>query len=254
MLTYFLLGQRTGWRVNASLLPIVIGLVFCSLSDSSFHVLGFTAALLSNCVDCVQNVLTKRLLNRSYTYVKPTRASLKPCNAGLTRVLLSVSQLQLYTSIVGASLQLFFIGLNWMTAPPKIQHQAAGSPSDVSALYVIVLLTFAGLGFYLQSAFAYMLMSLVSPVTHSVANCVKRALLITLSIFHFGDVVTPLNWSGMALVIVGVYVFNAASRLENAKKAQSIAPPLSGSSGSSIERSTISVLSEIRIDKMGKLG
>lgn len=67
VLTYFLLGQRTGWRVNASLLPIVTGLVFCSLSDSSFHIIGFTAALLSNCVDCVQNVLTKRLLNRSYT-------------------------------------------------------------------------------------------------------------------------------------------------------------------------------------------
>lgn len=69
ILTYFLLGQRTGWRVNVSLLPIVTGLVFCSLSDSSFHIIGFTSALLSNCVDCIQNVLTKKLLNRSYTYV-----------------------------------------------------------------------------------------------------------------------------------------------------------------------------------------
>ena len=70
MLTYFLLGQRTGWRVNFSLVPIGTGLVFCSLSDNSFHVLGFTAALMSNCTDCIQNVLTKRLLIRSYTYVE----------------------------------------------------------------------------------------------------------------------------------------------------------------------------------------
>jgi drug/metabolite transporter (DMT)-like permease len=69
VLTYFLLGQRTEWRVNLSLIPIVLGLVFCSLSDSSFHVIGFIAALMSNCVDCIQNVLTKRLLNRSYSYV-----------------------------------------------------------------------------------------------------------------------------------------------------------------------------------------
>ena len=69
LLTYFLLGQRTTWKVNFSLIPIVTGLIFCSLSDSSFHVIGFVAALMSNCVDCIQNVLTKRLLNRSYSYV-----------------------------------------------------------------------------------------------------------------------------------------------------------------------------------------
>jgi solute carrier family 35 protein E2 len=73
VLTYILLGQRTGWRVNASLVPIVMGLVFCSLSDASFHVIGFVAALMSNCVDCIQNVLTKRLLNRSYTCVQLLR-------------------------------------------------------------------------------------------------------------------------------------------------------------------------------------
>lgn len=69
VLTYFLLGQRTGWRVNFSLIPIVTGLVFCSLSDTSFHIIGFVAAVLSNCVDCIQNVLTKKLLNRSYRCV-----------------------------------------------------------------------------------------------------------------------------------------------------------------------------------------
>lgn len=161
---------------------------------------------------------------------------------------LSVSQLQLYTSVIAVVMQLLFIAYNWATAPAS--RSAKSRPDDKSSAFIFGLLVCDGLGFYLQSAFAYLLMSLVSPVTHSVANCVKRALLIMLSIFHFGDIVTPLNWSGMVLVIVGVYVFNAASRLErqvagdgkSVEDKARIAPSLSA-----IQRSTILALSEIRI-------
>ncbi|TYZ62360.1 hypothetical protein PybrP1_001859 [[Pythium] brassicae (nom. inval.)] len=243
ILTYLLLGQRTGWRVNVSLLPIVTGLVCCSMSDSSFHIIGFTAALLSNCVDCIQNVLTKKLLNRSYT----------------------VSQLQLYTSVIAVAMQLAFILYNWAAFPAY--HGTHTWHGDRSPVFVLALLVCDGLGFYFQSAFAYVLMSLVSPVTHSVANCAKRALLIMLSIFRFGDIVTPLNWSGMVLVIFGVYFFTMASRLERdvigagtgtgtggeskgGSKGSLIAPSISDA----IQRSTIVALSEIRIDKSGKLG
>ncbi|TMW62452.1 hypothetical protein Poli38472_005070 [Pythium oligandrum] len=219
VLTYLMLGQRTGWRVNMSLIPIVTGLVFCSLSDSSFHIIGFTAALLSNCVDCIQNVLTKKLLNRAY----------------------SVSQLQLYTSIIAVVMQLTFIGYNWMSTPR--QGVVPATVKDHSSFYHFFVLLMAGFGFYFQSAFAYVLMSLVSPVTHSVANCVKRALLITLSIYHFGDVVTFMNWSGMALVIGGVYFFSEASRLERMAELKSVAPVMS----KRVETRTIDSLSEVII-------
>ncbi|KAG1709058.1 hypothetical protein DVH05_022689 [Phytophthora capsici] len=223
VLTYLLLGQRTGWRVNFALIPIVTGLIFCSLSDSSFHVIGFIAALMSNCVDCIQNVLTKRLLNRSY----------------------STSQLQLYTSIIAVAMQLMFIFYNWMATPPDPALEA--SKTDRSSMYVFVVLALDGTAFYIQSALAYMLMSLVSPVTHSVANCVKRALIIVLSIYRYGEVVTPLNWCGMALVILGVYGFNSASRIEREQAAKG--PIIAPASSPFVQTSTISNLSEIRIEK-----
>ncbi|EEY61802.1 Drug/Metabolite Transporter (DMT) Superfamily [Phytophthora infestans T30-4] len=223
VLTYFLLGQRTGWRVNFSLIPIVLGLIFCSLSDSSFHVIGFIAALMSNCVDCIQNVLTKRLLNRSY----------------------STTQLQLYTSIIAVAMQLTFIAYNWMATPPEPALEV--KRTDRSTAFVFVVLVLDGMCFFVQSALAYMLMSLVSPVTHSVANCVKRALIIVLSIYRYGEDVTPLNWCGMVLVIFGVYVFNAASRLE---REQAIKGPIIAPAKSTfVETSTISNLSEIRVEK-----
>ncbi|RLN94192.1 hypothetical protein BBJ28_00024296 [Nothophytophthora sp. Chile5] len=220
VLAYFLLGQRTGWRVNVSLIPIVSGLIFCSLSDSSFHVVGFIAALMSNCVDCIQNVLTKRLLNRSYSY------------------------LQLYTSILAVGMQLVFIFYSWMAAPPD--PTLVATKSNRSSLFIFVVLVLDGACFYIQSALAYMLMSLVSPVTHSVANCVKRALIIVLSIYRYGEVVTPLNWSGMVLVIFGVYVFNSASRVERAAATKG---PIIAPVASFVETSTIGELSEIRIEK-----
>lgn len=156
-------------------------------------------------------------------------------------------------------MQLAFILYNWATSPAS--RGASVRHGDKSQTYIFALLVCDGLGFYFQSAFAYLLMSLVSPVTHSVANCVKRALLIMLSIFHFGDIVTPLNWSGMVLVIFGVYFFNMASRLERevsgsefGDKSKSKGSLIAPSFGEVIQRSTIAALSEIRIDKSGKLG
>jgi hypothetical protein len=50
-------------QVNLSLLPVVTGLVLCSATELSFTALGFGAAVLTNCVDCIQNVFSKKLLS-----------------------------------------------------------------------------------------------------------------------------------------------------------------------------------------------
>jgi multidrug transporter EmrE-like cation transporter len=142
-------------------------------------------------------------------------------------------------------MQLVFIFYNWMATPPDPALEA--SKTDRSATFVFGLLIVDGMCFYVQSALAYMLMSLVSPVTHSVANCVKRALIIVLSIYRYGEDVTPLNWSGMVLVILGVYVFNSASRAEREQAAKG--PLIAPAVPSFVQTSTISALSEIRIEK-----
>ena len=54
--SFFILGQRTTWMENASLVPVVLGLALCSYTEVSFNQIGFIAAMSTNCVDCVQNV------------------------------------------------------------------------------------------------------------------------------------------------------------------------------------------------------
>lgn len=59
---------------------------------------------------------------------------------------------------------------------------------------------------------AYAVMGLISPVTQSVANTLKRALLIWLSVLYFGNPVTWLSALGTAMCIGGVFAYNHARR------------------------------------------
>ena len=59
---------------------------------------------------------------------------------------------------------------------------------------------------------AYAVMGLISPVTQSVANTLKRALLIWLSVLYFGNPVTWLSALGTAICISGVFSYNHARR------------------------------------------
>ena len=182
VLTYVMLRQKTTLVVTLSLVPIVLGLILCSLTEISFNLIGFLAAMTANCLDCVQNVMTKRLLNRSYT----------------------VGTIQLYTSIIGGCLQLPVALIAFFTT--GIVSQAA----PFGPMTVAASLVFDGFAFYLQSLFAYCVMQLVSPVSHSVANTAKRAILILMSIHHYGHPVLLSNWLGMLLILIGVFGYNHA--------------------------------------------
>lgn len=63
-----MLHERTTWMVNVSLVPVMAGLMLCSATELSFNAIGFTAALLNNCVDCIQNVYSKKLLTGLLIY------------------------------------------------------------------------------------------------------------------------------------------------------------------------------------------
>lgn len=76
-----------------------------------------------------------------------------------------------------------------------------------------------GVCYHLQSVTAFMVMQEISAVSQSVANTVKRALLIWLSVWHFGNPMTTLGVTGSAIVFLGVLAYQYAiyqkSRLEN---------------------------------------
>merc|ERR1712002_740788 len=72
-----------------------------------------------------------------------------------------------------------------------------------------------GIFFHFQTITAYVLMDFISPVTHSVANTGKRALLIWLSVLLFGNPVTFLSGLGTLTVILGVLLYNKAQDIDS---------------------------------------
>ena len=60
-------------------------------------------------------------------------------------------------------------------------------------------------------------MQRVSPVTHSVSNSVKRAVVISASVIIFGTPTSPLNILGTTIALFGVYCYSTV--LSKLKKA-----------------------------------
>ncbi|KAI5101527.1 solute carrier family 35 member E2B [Silurus meridionalis] len=52
IMSRLILGEYTGFWVNLSLFPVMAGLALCTATEISFNMLGFSAALSTNIMDC----------------------------------------------------------------------------------------------------------------------------------------------------------------------------------------------------------
>ena len=53
-----------------------------------------------------------------------------------------------------------------------------------------------------------MILERVSPVTHSVGNCLKRVIVIVASVIFFQNPVSPLNALGTGIALSGVFLYS----------------------------------------------
>ncbi|KAE8592907.1 hypothetical protein XENTR_v10018914 [Xenopus tropicalis] len=186
IMSRLILGEYTGMMVNLSLLPVMAGLALCTATELSFNIVGFSAALSTNIMDCLQNVFSKKLLSGDkYRFSPP--------------------ELQFYTS--AAAVIMLIPAWIFMMDMPLIGKSGKSFHYNWD---IIVLLLIDGVLFHLQSITAYALMGKISPVTFSVASTVKHALSIWLSIIIFGNKITSLSAVGTVLVIIGVLLYNKA--------------------------------------------
>nr|XP_020136890.1 solute carrier family 35 member E2 isoform X2 [Microcebus murinus]XP_020136891.1 solute carrier family 35 member E2 isoform X3 [Microcebus murinus] len=141
IMSRMILGEHTGLLVNLSLVPVMAGLALCTATEMSFNILGFSAALSTNIMDCLQNVFSKKLLSGDkYRFSAP--------------------ELQFYTS-AAAMAMLVPAWIFFMDAPVIGRSgKSFGYNQDI----VLLLLT-DGVLFHLQSVTAYALMGKISPVT-----------------------------------------------------------------------------------------
>ncbi|XP_022737258.1 phosphoenolpyruvate/phosphate translocator 1, chloroplastic-like isoform X2 [Durio zibethinus] len=66
---------------------------------------------------------------------------------------------------------------------------------------------------------SYMILQRVSPVTHSVGNCVKRVVVIVSSVLFFKTPVLPINSLGTGIALAGVFLYSRVKRIKPTAKA-----------------------------------
>mmetsp|Transcript_99338 Transcript_99338/g.289912 ORF Transcript_99338/g.289912 Transcript_99338/m.289912 type:complete len:366 (-) Transcript_99338:85-1182(-) len=222
IVAYLMLGETTTLPVIGSLIPVAGGLVMVSYSELSFNVIGFSAAVATNVIECVQNVFSKRLLAREYT------ASQLQFYTSLTALALQAPLMLLTSStdaapVTAAPLQMGLVHNATATVmePPDVFDNATGAGPGAADLALshraLAILWVDGVLYHLQSVVAYVVMSYLSPVTVSVVNTLKRALLIWISVLVFGNPVTPLAQLGTAVCLLGALWYNVARQASQSR-------------------------------------
>ncbi|KAK3133042.1 hypothetical protein QOZ80_6AG0531290 [Eleusine coracana subsp. coracana] len=196
LLSAMFLGELPTPWVVMSLLPIVGGVALASLTEASFNWAGFWSAMASNVTFQSRNVLSKKLM------VKKEE---------------SLDNINLFSIITVMS---FFLlaPVTLLTEGVKVSPaflQSAGL--NLKQIYMRSLI--AAFCFHAYQQVSYMILARVSPVTHSVGNCVKRVVVIVTSVLFFRTPVSPINSLGTGIALAGVFLYSQLKRLKPKPKA-----------------------------------
>nr|XP_023929420.1 phosphoenolpyruvate/phosphate translocator 1, chloroplastic-like [Quercus suber]POE89380.1 phosphoenolpyruvate/phosphate translocator 1, chloroplastic [Quercus suber] len=194
VLSAMFLGELPTFWVVASLVPIVGGVALASVTEASFNWAGFWSAMASNLSNQSRNVLSKKVMVKS--------------EESLDNITL-FSIITVMSFILLAPVALFMEGVKF--TPTFLQ--SAGL--NVNQIYTRSFL--AALCFHAYQQVSYMILQRVSPVTHSVGNCVKRVVVIVSSVLFFKTPVSPINTLGTGVALSGVFLYSQLKRLKPKK-------------------------------------
>ncbi|XP_021773019.1 phosphoenolpyruvate/phosphate translocator 2, chloroplastic-like [Chenopodium quinoa] len=199
LLSVLFLGERPNIWVVLTLVPIVGGVALASFTEASFNWLGFGSAMASNLTNQSRNVLSKKLMVKE--------------EEGLDNInLFSIITLICFVFLLPTA-----ILIDGVKFSPSYFQLAANQGLNIKELCVRALV--AGLCFHTYQQVSYMILGMVSAVTHSVGNCLKRVVVIVSSVIFFRTPISPLNSFGTALALAGVFLYTRVKRLKPKLKA-----------------------------------
>jgi len=191
------LKQVFAMPVYLSLVPVIFGVALASANEVSFSTISLVSGLLSNVCFALRAISAKRLMS------KPVGSNMDAQNLyGVLTVLALIAILPLALLAEGRTI-------------------AAGTLATIEQVGLprfLRMLLFAGLSHYTYNECAFLALSSIHPVTHAVANTIKRIAVIVVSVLYFRNPLTPTGALGSAIAIVGVMCYSIA-------KAKAAPPP-----------------------------
>jgi solute carrier family 35 protein E1 len=198
-----------------SLIPLTLGVMLACAAELRGNILGILYAFLAAIIFVTQNIFSKRLFNEAAKAEadgqhlqsrKLDKLNLLFYSSGMAFV--CTAPLWFWSEGLGLLGDFFFDGtLDLEIHPNSFDHGRL-------ALEFI----FNGTFHFGQNIIAFILLSMVSPVTYSVASLIKRVFVVVVAIIWFQNPTTTLQGLGIGLTFFGLYLYDRTSGSEKADR------------------------------------
>ncbi|KAJ5095180.1 hypothetical protein N7532_007471 [Penicillium argentinense] len=191
-----------------SLIPLTAGVMLACSTGVSTNFFGILCAFGAAIVFVSQNIFSKKLFNEAERAESdsqyPARRKLDKLN-----LLCYCSGLAFFLT-----LPIWFVSEGYPLVSDFVNDGVialSGKQGSLDHGALMIEFVFNGVSHFAQNILAFVLLSMVSPVSYSVASLVKRVFVIVVAIVWFGSSTTPIQAVGIALTFVGLYLYDRNS-------------------------------------------
>ncbi|KAL1848033.1 hypothetical protein Plec18170_008208 [Paecilomyces lecythidis] len=204
----FLFRIRYARATYLSLVPLTLGVMLACSTGFSTNFFGIICAFLAAIVFVSQNIFSKKLFNEA------ARAEQDGHSSGARK--LDKLNLLCYCSGLAfiLTLPIWFVSEGYSLIKDFFQDGAVELSQKKGALdhgALFLEFVFNGVSHFAQNILAFVLLSMISPVSYSVASLIKRVFVIVVAIVWFGSRTTPIQALGIALTFLGLYLYDRNS-------------------------------------------
>lgn len=203
-----------------SLIPLTVGVMLACSGKAKYggELSGVIHALLATMIFVTQNIFSKYLFNEA------AKAEAEAPNARSKK--LDKLNLLCYSSGLAFIITLpIWFWSEGFALLKNFYHEGSidlsEQPNSMDHGRLTLEFVFNGVFHFGQNILAFILLSMVSPVTYSVASLIKRVFVIVMAILWFRSPTTPIQAVGIALTFLGLYLYDRTKGGNKAdKKAQ----------------------------------
>ncbi|KAL2863456.1 putative ER to Golgi transport protein (Sly41) [Aspergillus lucknowensis] len=191
-----------------SLVPLTLGVMLACSTGFSTNFFGILCALVAALVFVSQNIFSKKLFNEAERAESNVQVS--------GRRKLDKLNLLYYCSGLAflLTLPIWFVSEGYSLFSDVMQDgviSLSGKTGSLDHGALLLEFVFNGVSHFAQNILAFVLLSMISPVSYSVASLIKRVFVIFVAIVWFGNTTTPIQGFGIVLTFVGLYLYDRNS-------------------------------------------
>ncbi|KAJ9295319.1 hypothetical protein DTO271G3_6142 [Paecilomyces variotii] len=203
----FVFRIRYARATYMSLIPLTLGVMLACSTGFSTNFFGILCAFLAAIVFVSQNIFSKKLFNEAARAEQDGQSGARK---------LDKLNLLCYCSALAflLTVPIWFVSEGYSLIKDFFQDGAVELSGKRGALdhgALFLEFVFNGISHFAQNILAFVLLSMISPVSYSVASLIKRVFVIVVAIVWFGSRTTPIQALGIALTFLGLYLYDRNS-------------------------------------------